>query len=102
MDVTLWHNPRCSKSRQALELLREHGIEPKVVQYLSEPPAASQIEDVLSALGIEPRELMRKQEAPIKSWGSPTRARPAAISYGRWRTIRSSSRGRSRSADRAP
>ncbi len=64
--VEIWHNPRCSKSRAALELLKERGLEPKVVLYLEETPPAERIEAVLGLLGLEPRELMRKAEEPFK------------------------------------
>lgn len=67
--VTLWHNPRCSKSREALALLREKGIEPTVVEYLKTPPSAAEIRRVLSLLGIAPRDLMRTKEAPYKDQG---------------------------------
>ena len=50
MAVTIYHNPRCSKSCQALQLLRERGIEPEIVDYLKTPPAADEIEAVLSIL----------------------------------------------------
>lgn len=60
--VAIWHNPRCSKSRGALELLREHGIEPAVVDYQKNPPSVVEIEHALALLGKEPRELMRKGE----------------------------------------
>lgn len=62
MNVTIYHNPRCSKSRQALELLRKYGIEPTVVEYLKHPPGAEEIREILGRLGIEPRDLMRKKE----------------------------------------
>ena len=68
-DVTIWHNPRCSKSRQTLELIRERGIEPGIVEYLKTPPTVEQIDEALEALGIEPRELMRKKEAAYKELG---------------------------------
>lgn len=64
MSVTIYHNPRCSKSRQTLELLGEKGVEPEVVEYLNAPPSAAQLGDILDALGMEPRDLMRKKEAP--------------------------------------
>ena len=69
MPVTLFHNPRCSKSRQTLELLRNRGIEPTVVEYLKTPPDAAQLEEILRQLGIEPRDLMRKTEAAYKEAG---------------------------------
>ncbi|HEX5354015.1 MAG TPA: arsenate reductase (glutaredoxin) [Rhodanobacteraceae bacterium] len=67
--ITLWHNPRCSKSRGTLELLRERGIEPEVVDYQEHPPDATEIERALKLLGIEPRALMRKGEAAYADLG---------------------------------
>jgi arsenate reductase len=61
--VTIYHNPRCSKSRQTLELLRQHGVEPEIVEYLKTPPDAKQLNTILELLGLEPRELMRTNEA---------------------------------------
>jgi len=62
VTVTIWHNPRCSKSRQTLELLRARGIEPEIVEYLQSPPPAAEIERVLGLLGMEPRDLVRRKE----------------------------------------
>ena len=64
MGVTIYHNPRCSKSRQTLALLRERGIEPEAVLYLQSPPDAEALDRLLAMLGREPRDLMRKREAP--------------------------------------
>lgn len=66
MTISIWHNPRCSKSRQTLELLKEKGIEPEVFLYLEEKPNAQQIETVLKQLGITPRELLRNSEDAYK------------------------------------
>jgi arsenate reductase len=63
MSVTIYHNPRCSKSRQTLQLLRDKGIEPNIVEYLSTPPSPAELADILDRLGLEPRDLMRKKEA---------------------------------------
>lgn len=63
MAVTIYHNPRCSKSRQTLQLVREHGIEPDVVEYLKTPPDAGELSRILDLLGLEPRQLMRTGEA---------------------------------------
>lgn len=60
--VTIWHNPRCSKSRGTLELLHAHGVEPAIVDYQKTPPAVDAIERALQLLGMQPRELMRKGE----------------------------------------
>jgi len=69
MTVTIWHNPRCSKSRQTLALLREHGIEPEVVEYLKEPPDTDALRGALAKLRLGPRDLMRKGEAVYKERG---------------------------------
>jgi arsenate reductase len=61
--VTLWHNPRCSKSRGTLELLQGRGIEPAIVDYQKTPPGVADIDHALELLGKEPRELMRTGEA---------------------------------------
>lgn len=60
---TIYHNPRCSKSRQTLALLEEHNITPSVVEYLSNPPDAATLASLLELLGCTPRELMRRKEA---------------------------------------
>ena len=69
MTVTIWHNPRCSKSRQTLALLRERGVEPQIVEYLKTPPAAGELEAVLDKLGMAPRDLMRRKEAAYREAG---------------------------------
>lgn len=60
--ITIYHNPRCSKSRQTLTLLEEKGIAPKIVLYLETPPDSATIKSILKKLGKSPRELMRKGE----------------------------------------
>lgn len=64
--VTLYHNPRCSKSRDALGLLRDNGIEPDVVLYLETPPSAPTLKSLLAKLGISARDLLRKGEDAYK------------------------------------
>jgi arsenate reductase len=61
-DITIYHNPRCSKSRAALDLLREQGHQPHIVEYLKNPPSESELVAILQLLGMEPRELMRRKE----------------------------------------
>lgn len=63
MTVTLYHNPRCSKSRATLAVLQEKGIEPEIVEYLNDPPSADELKRILAMLGIGPRDLMRRKEA---------------------------------------
>lgn len=69
MKVTIWHNPRCSKSRQTLRLLEDHGIEPEVRLYLESPPSAQEVRTLLAQLGLSARELMRRSEAEYKRLG---------------------------------
>ena len=63
MSVTIYHNPKCSKSRQTLALLGEHGITPTIIEYLQTPPTAEKLKRILTQLGFAPRDLMRKKEA---------------------------------------
>ena len=65
----IFHNPRCSKSRQTLELLTERGIEPEIIRYLETPPTEQELKDILSALNLTPRELMRTKEKEYKEQG---------------------------------
>jgi arsenate reductase len=67
MGIEIYHNPRCSKSRQTLQLLQEKGIDPDVVEYLKTPPDKATLERILDMLGLEPRELMRKKEQEYKA-----------------------------------
>jgi len=69
MTITIYHNPRCSKSRQTLQLLRDNGIEPRIIEYLKNPPDKKELGNILKMLGMEPRELMRKQENEYKKAG---------------------------------
>jgi arsenate reductase (glutaredoxin) len=62
MTATIYHNPRCSKSRQTLALLEERGIAPRVVDYLKTPPSAAELRAILKKLGLKPRDLIRKSE----------------------------------------
>ena len=68
-EVTLYHNPRCSKSRQTLALLEERGIEPEIIEYLKTPPDAATITELLGKLGIPAIELIRRGEAPFAELG---------------------------------
>nr|WP_010133043.1 arsenate reductase (glutaredoxin) [Microbulbifer agarilyticus] len=63
---TIYHNPRCSKSRQTLQLLQENNVEPEIVLYLETPPDAATLKTILGKLGIAPRDLLRKGEDAYK------------------------------------
>lgn len=69
MSVKIYHNPRCSKSRETLKLLEEKGLQPEVVEYLKHPPTTEELTDILNKLGLQPRQLMRTQEAEYKENG---------------------------------
>lgn len=64
--VTIYHNPRCSKSRQTLALLEEHGVTPEVVEYLQNPPDTATLAEIGAMLGLSPREFMRRKESVYK------------------------------------
>jgi len=65
-EVTIWHNPRCSKSRAALTLLQTQGVEPRIVRYLDAPPDAAELRRVLGLLGMTPAELLRRGEPLVQ------------------------------------
>ncbi|USX44796.1 arsenate reductase (glutaredoxin) [Dietzia kunjamensis] len=67
--ATIYHNPRCSKSRQALELLRERGVEPTVIKYLDTPPDVEQLRTLISDAGLTVREAVRVKEAEFTELG---------------------------------
>jgi len=66
MSVTIYHNPRCSKSRQGLALLEEKGVETEIIKYLETPPTIDELTLIIEMLGMKPRDLMRKKEAIYK------------------------------------
>ena len=68
-NYTIFHNPRCSKSRQTLQLLRDNGVEPETRLYLENPPSADELTEILKMLGISAKELLRKGEDEYKALG---------------------------------
>jgi len=69
MDVTIYHNARCSKSRQVLELLKGRGIEPEIIEYLKTPPTREELVQILRLLKLAPRDLLRSSEAAYRANG---------------------------------
>lgn len=65
-EFVILHNPRCSKSRETLQLLQANDVQPQVIEYLKEPPTASELRDILSKLDRRPNELIRNKEAVYK------------------------------------
>lgn len=72
MSVTIYHNPRCSKSRTTLGLLEENKAEPTVIEYLNTPPSAAELKKLLTMLGMSPRQLMRSKEAKEAGLDDPS------------------------------
>ncbi len=60
--ITIYHNPRCSKSRQALELLTSKGLKPQIIEYLKTPPTAKELDEILKMLNLEPQDITRTKE----------------------------------------
>ena len=69
MSITIYHNPKCSKSRQTLKLLEEQATGIDVIEYLKNPPTVKKLKEILSLLKISPRDLMRKKETEYKDLG---------------------------------
>ena len=65
-QITIFHNPRCSKSRQTLSLLTEQGVNPEIFEYLKTPPDKERLDEILKLLDLQPRDLMRKKEKVYK------------------------------------
>jgi arsenate reductase len=69
MSVTIYHNPACGTSRNALAMIRASGEEPQVVEYLKTPPSRERLVELLGLLGLKPRELLREKETPYAELG---------------------------------
>ncbi|MBX9943879.1 MAG: arsenate reductase (glutaredoxin) [Reyranella sp.] len=69
MTITIWHNPRCSKSRQTLDLLRAKGAEPAIREYLKQPPSKAEVEKLIDLVGGVPHDLVRDGEAEFETLG---------------------------------
>ncbi|WP_296418756.1 arsenate reductase (glutaredoxin) [Pseudooctadecabacter sp.] len=78
-QMTLWHNPRCTKSRQTLALLQERGLQPAVRLYLQDPPTEAEIIAVRNALGVTADEMMRRGETLFKEMGLATAPEDALL-----------------------
>lgn len=79
-EVVIYHNPRCSKSRQTLSLLRARGIEPRIVEYLKTPPDEETLSRILDMLGIQPSDLVRTKEDEFSELGLKDKANdPTAL-----------------------
>jgi arsenate reductase len=69
MKATIWHNPKCATSRKVLDLIRKKGVEPRIVEYVKNPPTPADIRAVLKEAGLKPRELLRRRGTPYDELG---------------------------------
>jgi arsenate reductase (glutaredoxin) len=69
MSTVIWHNPKCFTSRRVLEMIRAKGVEPTVVDYQKTPPSAAEIKTALKAMGMKPRDLLRRKNTPYDELG---------------------------------
>jgi arsenate reductase len=69
VSTVIWHNPKCSTSRRVLEMIRAKGVEPTVVDYQKTPPSAAEIKTALKAMGMKPRDLLRRKNTPYDELG---------------------------------
>jgi arsenate reductase len=79
MNVTIYHNPKCSKSRKTLELLLSNGVEPTIVEYLVDPPDVETLKAILGKLNIKARQLLRDKEARFVELALANSERPIVI-----------------------
>ncbi|MFP6584323.1 MAG: arsenate reductase (glutaredoxin) [Candidatus Hydrogenedentota bacterium] len=78
-DITIYHNPRCSKSRQTLALLKEKGADPVIIDYLNDPPSVEDLRAIHEKLGGEASALLRRKEAEYAESGLSSNSAPEAI-----------------------
>jgi arsenate reductase (glutaredoxin) len=69
MTVTIWHNPKCTTSRKVLALIRQQGVEPVIIDYVKTPPSVAAIKAALKAMGMTPRDLLRRRGSPYDTLG---------------------------------
>lgn len=69
MTITIYHNPKCGTSRNVLAMIRESGEEPVVIEYLKDPPSREKLKELLAAMGMRPRELLRRKGTPYDELG---------------------------------
>jgi arsenate reductase len=74
MSVTIYHNPACGTSRNTLAMIRESGEEPEVIEYVKNPPSRARLVELIQAMGIAVRELLREKGTPMRSSGLPIRS----------------------------
>jgi arsenate reductase len=66
MTVTIYHNPDCGTSRNTLGMIRQSGVDPEVIEYLKQPPSRAKLVELIAAMGISARDLLRKKDTPYE------------------------------------
>jgi len=69
LTITIYHNPACGTSRNTLAMIRQSGVEPEVIEYLKDPPSRTQLVKLIKAMGISPRDLLRRKGTPYDELG---------------------------------
>jgi len=69
MSITIYHNPKCSTSRNTLAMIRQSGVEPDIIEYLKNPPSRARLIELIAAMGISPRALLRQKGTPYAELG---------------------------------
>ena len=69
MAVTIWHNPKCATSRKVLEMIRQQGVEPQIIEYVKTPPSGADIKTALKEMGLTARGLLRRKGTPYEELG---------------------------------
>src|SRR5690606_24646083 len=69
MNAIIYHNPKCSTSRQVLATMRERGVEPEIIEYLKDPPSRAKLKELLEKMGMKPRDILRRSGTPFDELG---------------------------------
>ncbi len=80
MTITIYHNPACGTSRNTLAMIRQSGEEPVVIEYLKAPPTRARLVELLAAMGMSARDLLRRKGTPMTSWAFPIQSGPKTTS----------------------
>ena len=69
MGIVIYHNPKCGTSRNTLAMIRQSGVEPEVIEYLKAPPSKVKLAELIKAMGVQPRDIMRRKGTPYDELG---------------------------------
>ena len=91
--LKIYHNPRCSKSRKTLQIIRDHGVEPEVVEYLKKPPTENELKKISNLLGLDPKRFVRVNENDFKENGLSEKISDNEAMFRLWSNSRRLSKG---------